>query len=135
MTFSGGHNRTVAYLPSTFLFNESSNSWTAGPDLPSARSHHCVANINSLYSFLAGGNSGKSDAWIYSWLEDEWIQVPDMPAAKAEMACTLYTNEMGQRHIIMAGADMVRGVSTLSNAEKAYRGYVSPQLLGPQTIY
>uniref|UniRef100_A0A0K2T434 Uncharacterized protein n=1 Tax=Lepeophtheirus salmonis TaxID=72036 RepID=A0A0K2T434_LEPSM len=78
----------------TYVFQHM--QWSKGPDLPMPLSDHCVAEVNSTHSFVAGGfSSGEPNrkAWIYAWWEDTWTELTPMPSAVPFPRCSKYTKK------------------------------------------
>ncbi len=78
-----------------------------------ARAHHCLVEINDQVTMLVGGIRGHganesigtnlAEAWIDSWPDEAWIPLPNMPTARHDMACALFTDGQGVKHVLVAG--------------------------------
>ncbi len=105
----GGRSDSSNYLSSTIIYNTASETWTSGPALPLKRAFHCIVQLNGMLTMLIGGHNPDSlrDAWIYSWPEEMWTQVPDMPISRNDMACELFTDENGAKFVLVAGSSIL----------------------------
>ncbi len=62
--------------------------------------------INNVVSFVAGGygpNGLLSDAWLYNWPDDQWIQLPNMLNTRFGFGCTTVIMDNGMKAILVAG--------------------------------
>ena len=93
----------------TFLYNDNSEDWEPGPTLPSPRSEHCVASLDSInrkYIFV-GGFAGVSWAdntvEIYDWIDSTWTTQPPMPQGHSATKCDTVTLSSGSTVLVVAG--------------------------------
>ncbi|PHS28279.1 MAG: hypothetical protein COA84_01915 [Robiginitomaculum sp.] len=68
------------------IFDTSTNSWTQGPAMPSARSGHAVTVFKGEIHVLGGRSGGRgvslSDHWVLDIEVGQWTQAEPMPAPR-----------------------------------------------------
>ena len=104
------------YLPSTEIYDPSSNSWTAGPDMTQGRAYAAATLLPSGQVLVAGGlTSGATptdSAEIYDAVSNSWTPVESMHAVRFRHTATLLSS--GQ--VLIAGGDDA-GYVALATAE------------------
>ncbi len=99
---------------STILFNTTNWKWQFGPEMPSERLSHCVTNINTTTSFLAGGYIGDTnlkDAYLFHWDTQRWEKLPDMPKRRTRLSCITYTDKLKKQHVLVVGGETNFGLT------------------------
>eukprot|EP00095_Tigriopus_kingsejongensis_P006397 maker-scaffold1351_size46012-snap-gene-0.12 protein:Tk06397 transcript:maker-scaffold1351_size46012-snap-gene-0.12-mRNA-1 annotation:"hypothetical protein" len=77
----------------TDIFDDASQSWMAGPEMPNRLYDHCMVQLNETHSAVIGGYSTEerilAELWIYNWSDQTWIREEDMAVPRDDHYCAL----------------------------------------------
>ncbi|MEM9532867.1 MAG: kelch repeat-containing protein [Pseudomonadota bacterium] len=108
-------NTTSPVFSTLEIYDPSSNTWSTGPDMPSARASLAGAALGNQVHFLGGGASGvlasESTAHeVFDTQSNTWSSAPNLPTARGELAAAV----LGGNLLAIGGA---RGQSTVPFVE------------------
>ena len=77
------------------IISHDGSGWTntTGPAIPVTLMGTCAVKLNSTHVFVGSGDNHRSqplrDAWIYSFADDTWTELPPMQHSRRNGACGL----------------------------------------------
>ncbi len=111
---TGGSAANGEPIYTTEVFNETTQTFEAGPQMPDPLRGHCAVQVDDKTSFVIGGlkqhNLPNPNAYKYNWLTKRWAMATDMLSVpRSGVACSTAKNGS---MIVVAGGHLNSGEPT-----------------------
>ena len=112
LTYGTSLESLYQVLSTTDVIDAQYKTHTPGPELPQKLFGHCALSINQQEVMMVGGYQGDtiweakstSTTHIYHF-ENGWRKGPNMNAARADLACSIFTSQSNQYVVVTGGVN------------------------------